>query len=114
MVNIRIDQIRAAVNEHAVDDVTALESIPDHEWTRRVEASVTLDEVARAMRRLPEPMREVLALVTIDGMSYRDAAAVLDLPLGTVMSRLARARTELMRLLGFRGDETDAADGVAL
>jgi RNA polymerase sigma-70 factor, ECF subfamily len=52
-------------------------------------------------------MRDVLALVPIEGLSYREAAAVLDVPVGTVMSRLARARAELMSRLNLTGDVTD-------
>ena len=51
------------------------------------------------MARLPEDQRAVLGLVTIDGMTYQEAAAVLDIPVGTVMSRLARARTKLSAAL---------------
>jgi RNA polymerase sigma-70 factor (ECF subfamily) len=44
---------------------------------------------------LPDQQREVLALVCIEDMSYREAAAILDIPIGTVMSRLSRARQTL-------------------
>lgn len=54
-----------------------------------------LREVERAMARLPDEQRDVLALVAIEGLSYREAAEVLDTPIGTVMSRLARARAAL-------------------
>jgi RNA polymerase sigma-70 factor (ECF subfamily) len=51
---------------------------------------------ARAVRRLiatlPEEQKVVLMMVTVDGLSYKDAAAALGVPVGTVMSRLARAR----------------------
>jgi RNA polymerase sigma-70 factor (ECF subfamily) len=49
-----------------------------------------------AMADLPEGQREVLALVGIEGLSYREVANTLDMPIGTVMSRLARARQALM------------------
>jgi RNA polymerase sigma-70 factor (ECF subfamily) len=54
-----------------------------------------LREVERALATLPEEQRAVLVLVAVEGLSYRDAAAVLDIPIGTVMSRLARARAAL-------------------
>jgi RNA polymerase sigma-70 factor (ECF subfamily) len=44
---------------------------------------------------LPEEQRSVLELVAVEGCSYKEAAAVLDIPIGTVMSRLARARSAL-------------------
>ncbi|MEW5887089.1 MAG: RNA polymerase sigma factor [Pseudomonadota bacterium] len=62
---------------------------------------------ARAVRRLvaelPEDQRAVLLLVAVEGLSYKEAAAVLELPLGTVMSRLARARARLAEGLGAKG-----------
>lgn len=60
---------------------------------------LTLREVERAMALLPEEQRLVLSLVTIEGLAYREAAQVLDAPIGTVMSRLARARAALARHL---------------
>ena len=52
-------------------------------------------EVSQAFERLPEDQRVVLALVVLDGMSYQQAADVLGVPIGTIMSRLARARGRL-------------------
>jgi RNA polymerase sigma-70 factor (ECF subfamily) len=57
---------------------------------------LTLREVERALALLPEEQRAVLALVAVEGLSYREAAEVLDVPIGTVMSRLARARAALV------------------
>jgi RNA polymerase sigma-70 factor (ECF subfamily) len=107
MMNIRIDQIRSAALQGVALGDELLDSIPDHRWSRQMEAGLTLDKVLDLMQQLPRPMREVLALVAIDGVSYKEAAEILELPLGTVMSRLARARTELMHRLGF---ETDGAE----
>jgi RNA polymerase sigma-70 factor (ECF subfamily) len=59
----------------------------------------TLEVVCRAMEQLPDEQRLVLALVSVDGLSYEEAAAVLEVPIGTVMSRLARARRRLHELL---------------
>jgi RNA polymerase sigma-70 factor (ECF subfamily) len=53
-----------------------------------------------AMAALPEGQREVLSLVAIEGLSYREAAETLDIPVGTVMSRLSRAREALLPKLG--------------
>ena len=59
---------------------------------------------ARAVRRLiaalPEEQKVVLMMVTVDGLSYKDAAAALGVPVGTVMSRLARACARLADGLG--------------
>lgn len=59
-----------------------------------------LDRVRAAMAALPEDQRAVLALVAVEGCSYRETAETLDIPIGTVMSRLARARAKLMPLHG--------------
>lgn len=107
MKNLYIDEVRSASVRGTDVGPEALEEIPDHRWARRVEGSMTLAQVWEAMQQLPAPMREVLALVPIEGLSYREAAAVLDVPVGTVMSRLARARAELMSRLNFTGDITD-------
>lgn len=52
-------------------------------------------DIARGLAMMPPEQREVLLLVTLEGMSYREAADVQGVPIGTVMSRLSRARTML-------------------
>ncbi|MBR2819527.1 MAG: sigma-70 family RNA polymerase sigma factor [Reyranella sp.] len=59
-------------------------------------------EIARALAALPEEVREVLVLREIEELSYKQIAAVLDQPIGTVMSRLSRAREKLAVALGGR------------
>jgi RNA polymerase sigma-70 factor (ECF subfamily) len=54
-----------------------------------------LREVERALAQLPDEQRAVIALVAVEGLSYRETAEVLEMPIGTVMSRLARARAAL-------------------
>lgn len=56
-----------------------------------------------AMRTLPQPQREVLSLRHLQGLSYAQMAEVLDVPEGTVMSRLYRARKALARAMGMEG-----------
>jgi RNA polymerase sigma-70 factor, ECF subfamily len=55
-----------------------------------------------AMESLPAPLLEVILLCDVEEMKYREAAAVLEIPIGTVMSRIARARTALRHLLSDR------------
>ena len=61
--------------------------------------------VNAAMARLPDEQREVVALVLVEGLSYREAAELLEVPMGTVTSRLARARAALQAHLG-EGEKT--------
>ena len=56
-------------------------------------------DLERCLRRLPAEQRAVLLLVSVEDMSYADTARVLQLPLGTVMSRLSRARSRLRELM---------------
>ena len=64
------------------------------------EDRMMLAQVRGAMATLPEGQREVLALIAIEGLSYKETAEVLNLPVGTVMSRLSRAREALLPKLG--------------
>ncbi len=68
---------------------------------RAAEARIAFTDLCRALGELPDEQRSAVALVLIDGMSYRDAAEVLGIPIGTLTSRLARAREALaVRVLG--------------
>ncbi|MCL5777555.1 RNA polymerase sigma factor [Limibaculum sp. FT325] len=60
-------------------------------------------QVVDAIQCLSEEHRRVILLVAVEGMSYREAAEALDLPVGTVMSRLNRARAALRATLGMEG-----------
>jgi RNA polymerase sigma-70 factor (ECF subfamily) len=60
-----------------------------------VESQLTLAAVRRLAARLPEEQRSVLMLVCVEGLPYKEVAQILDLPIGTVTSRLARARLTL-------------------
>lgn len=67
------------------------EEIADHQ-TADLETHVLYKQVIQAVESLPEGQRVVMILVAVEGLSYQQAADVLALPIGTVMSRLARAR----------------------
>jgi RNA polymerase sigma-70 factor (ECF subfamily) len=62
--------------------------------------------VQSAMARLPEDQREAVSLVLVEGLPYREAAEILDVPIGTLTSRLARGREALQALLGTEGEPT--------
>lgn len=74
----------------------------------QMDARLTFAAVRRLIERLPEEQRAVLLLVCVEGLAYREVAAALDLPIGTVTSRLARARMTLKNLLEGADDAPDA------
>jgi len=59
-----------------------------------------VEKVQRAVQELPADFREVIMLRELEGLSYKEIAAVAGIPIGTVMSRLARARERLLAVLG--------------
>jgi RNA polymerase sigma-70 factor (ECF subfamily) len=91
---IWIDQIRSREVRKSDGDLGE-DRLGSDEPVRRVEARLTLAEVRRAVDRLPPDQRAALLLVTVEGLSYKEAAEVVDVPVGTIMSRLARARIAL-------------------
>ncbi|HEX6374855.1 MAG TPA: sigma-70 family RNA polymerase sigma factor [Allosphingosinicella sp.] len=69
---------------------------PGHE---EVERRAQMRDVGRAIETLPPEQREVIALVLVEGLAYKEAAVILDIPIGTLTSRLTRGRQALVRLL---------------
>jgi len=96
---IRIDQLRARkVRGDSVDPAEA-DKIPSPNGAQAAESQHTLELVRQAMSHLPEDQRLVLVMICIDGLSYQEAATTLEVPVGTVMSRLGRARRRLHELV---------------
>ncbi len=60
---------------------------------------IVLRDVARALDRLPQEQRAIILLIALEGMSYKETADILGVPVGTVMSRLSRGREALRRLM---------------
>jgi RNA polymerase sigma-70 factor (ECF subfamily) len=93
--NLWIDQVRARASR---GPSAPLDDVPEpmgEDGREVVESRLTLSAVETAMASLSAEFREVLILVCVDGLSYKEAAERLDIPIGTVMSRLARARLAL-------------------
>jgi DNA-directed RNA polymerase specialized sigma24 family protein len=67
-------------------------------------AQIELLSGQAAMARLSEEQREAVSLVLVEGLPYREAAEVLDVPVGTLTSRLARGREALQTMLGMEGE----------
>jgi RNA polymerase sigma-70 factor, ECF subfamily len=95
--NINIDQARSRKTRGISVDIDVLDTVTGDDGREIVEARDGLARVQAAMAKLPEDQRALLALVAIDGQSYKEAADILDIPIGTVMSRISRARATLAR-----------------
>jgi RNA polymerase sigma-70 factor (ECF subfamily) len=94
MHNVYVNQVRAARPAAQVD-----EEMPELARSAPETDALALRDLDAAIRRLPPEQREVLLLVALEEMSYEKAAAVLGIPIGTVMSRLSRAREKLRAML---------------
>ncbi|MBU6297190.1 MAG: RNA polymerase sigma factor [Alphaproteobacteria bacterium] len=100
--NLFIDSVRARKRARAVvsGPLEVAEGVAT-DGVRAAESHIAFGDMCRALGELPEDQRSAVALVLIDGMSYRDAAEVLHIPMGTLTSRLARAREALaVRVFG--------------
>lgn len=75
-------------------DVDRIHQVPPTQ-----ELALELSNLARALAQLPDEQRAVVLLVGLEEFSYEEAARILDIPIGTVMSRLARGRERLRRLV---------------
>ena len=98
MRNAWIDTARA--RSRAAETFVAEEAGLSVGGTGNAEARVALNEVDAAMRTLPDEQREAVALVLVEGLAYKEAAEILDIPMGTLTSRLVRGRQALMARLG--------------
>jgi RNA polymerase sigma-70 factor (ECF subfamily) len=109
---IWIDQLRArAVRKE--EDVEAAAEIGTDAPVRMIEARLRLNEVRAALNTIPPEQRAALILVTVEGLSYKEAAQVAQVPVGTIMSRLARARLALEARLGADSDRGRSLDNAA-
>lgn len=104
--NAFLDQTRrartrgVAVDVHDMADALPEELVVDGRDI--TETRLMLSAVQSAMADLPEDQRLLIVLICQEELSYAEAAAVLELPIGTVMSRLARARLAVARHLGIK------------
>ncbi len=98
--NSWIDQTRRQKTEGPRIDVADAHFLVGQDGERTTEARLALDATAKAIATLPDDQREVLIMVCVEDLTYREAADVLSVPVGTIMSRLARARRKLVDQLG--------------
>jgi RNA polymerase sigma factor (sigma-70 family) len=96
--NLAISQMRQTKRRGFHDDIDdADEGVMATRATQ--EDSLAYGDLMKAVQRLPEDQRSVLLLISVEDLSYAETAAVLSIPLGTVMSRLSRAREKLLALM---------------
>ena len=100
MSHRRKDQRRGATDENSWPDEAELESMADP-----LPSLITAEDVRKAVDNLPEAFRAVVWLSDAERVRLREIAEILDCPLGTVASRLARGRQELRRLLSAYGPQ---------
>jgi RNA polymerase sigma-70 factor (ECF subfamily) len=100
MRNLWIDTVRARgrKEKHEAPEEEAFEVGEDPRDA--IETSLELKRAMAAMDQLPDEQREIVALILIEGFGYREVSEMLDLPIGTVSSRLVRGRTALLAMLG--------------
>jgi RNA polymerase sigma factor (sigma-70 family) len=105
--NLAVNHLRRAARrgrelplDDAGESVVAVPSTP--------EDALRHDDILTAVGQLPDDQRSVLLLVSSEDVSYAEAAHILDIPIGTVMSRLARARARLSKLLDELGKPASA------
>ena len=94
--NLWLDQLRAEKVRGNTEDIDDAEVNIADDNLATMHTTQELREVTDKMRELPEDQRLVLALVAVEGYSYKETAELLDIPVGTVMSRLSRARKTLI------------------
>lgn len=96
---------RAPHRRHAFEDAAVLDAVPavDADPREHAERRELLAQLEAELALLPAEMREVLLLVAVEELSYEDAAALLVLPVGTVRSRVSRARATLRQRCAAHG-----------
>jgi RNA polymerase sigma-70 factor (ECF subfamily) len=100
--NAWIDEVRSRGRR---DKVFLGEEAGENVGIDPIEGEIAIMSIQTAMAKLPEEQRTAISLVLIEGLPYEEAADVLEVPIGTLTSRLARGREALQALLGPEGEE---------
>lgn len=95
--NLWLDQLRASKVRNLVD-LDAAPGLRGEDGRHIADSRLTLRQVLKGMAKLPPQQRLLIALVSFEGLSYQAAADILEIPIGTVTSRLVRARRALYAL----------------
>jgi RNA polymerase sigma-70 factor (ECF subfamily) len=97
LLNLHRNALRASQRRGETVDI---DTVPEPSTPAPQPGHIALAEMARAIDTLPLEQKEALLLVTLEGLAYQEAADILKIPLGTLMSRLGRARAALRILTG--------------
>lgn len=109
--NLWIDDIRTQNVRRAAAPALLAQQEVGADARRDVEERLTLNAALAALATLPPEQRATLTLVALEGLSYREAADILETPIGTVMSRVARARATLVaKLEGAASEDKEIGD----
>lgn len=95
MHNVFVNQVRSAAARRTIPMDDAIADLPSPAHADRLE----IRDLDAALQALPDEQRTVVLLVGLEQMTYEEAALVLEVPIGTVMSRLSRGRERLRRLM---------------
>lgn len=102
--NAWIDEVRSREVRHRYPQVADEQTEHEPSAERTAGGEREIDAVSSALQALPEDQRLALLLVAVDGKTYAEAAEILEVPVGTIMSRIARARKNLVQALEGRDD----------
>jgi RNA polymerase sigma-70 factor (ECF subfamily) len=108
--NIRGNRRRARVRRQAVE-AHADWSIETVAFVPPVPAHITDEDILAALKGIPEPYQDIILLCDVEELSYKEIAAALEIPVGTVMSRLHRGRAQLRKVLTASGVLAPCASG---
>jgi RNA polymerase sigma factor (sigma-70 family) len=106
--NVWIDEYRSRKVRQNATQAPELQEQAAVEQQDQYESQELLMTVNIAMNTLPHDQRSILSLVALQGMAYKDVATILEIPIGTVMSRLSRARNSLLNLVRPQESEENA------
>lgn len=97
LLNLHRNALRSSLRRGQIVDI---DLVPEPSTPATQPGHIALAEMARAIDTLPLEQKEALLLVALEGLAYKEAADILNIPLGTLMSRIGRARAALRVLTG--------------
>jgi RNA polymerase sigma-70 factor, ECF subfamily len=109
--NIWFDRMRAKKTRGEAFDIDDMHDLVGSDGRIVTETRLTMREVSKGIAKLPPEQQVLVALVLVDGLSYKDASEITGAPIGTVMSRLARARSTLYEAVHREADHVSEPAG---